>query len=51
VHREGKGGPKECRIQAAPFVDDLEDYDAGLYLELLERAMEEVSITDKLGRG
>ncbi len=42
VHREGKRGPKELRIQAAPFLDDLEDYDAKLYLELLERAIEEV---------
>lgn len=42
VHREGKRGPKECRVQAAPFLDDLEDYDAKLYLDLLERAIEEV---------
>jgi DNA polymerase elongation subunit (family B) len=42
VHREGKRGPKECRVQAAPFLDDLEDYDTKLYLELLERAIEEV---------
>jgi len=42
VHRQGKRGPKECRIQAAPFLDSLEDYDAKLYLELLERAIEEV---------
>jgi DNA polymerase-2 len=44
VHREPKGGPKECRIQAAPFLDNLEDYDASHYLELLERAMEEVML-------
>ncbi|MEJ2070851.1 MAG: DNA polymerase domain-containing protein, partial [Syntrophobacterales bacterium] len=41
VHRE-KHGPKELRIQAAPFLDGLETYDTGIYLELLERAMEEV---------
>jgi hypothetical protein len=42
VHREGKRGPKECRIQAAPFIETLDDYDTRLYLELLERAVEEV---------
>jgi DNA polymerase-2 len=42
VHREPKRGPKELRVQAAPFVEILEDYDVELYLELLERAMEEV---------
>ena len=42
VHRERKGGPKECRVVAAPFLSTLDDYDAGLYLELLERAIEEV---------
>lgn len=42
VHREAKGGPRECRIQAAPFLETLDDYDAGHYLELLERAIEEV---------
>jgi DNA polymerase elongation subunit (family B) len=42
VHAEKKGGPKECRIQAAPFLETLDDYDAGHYLELLERAIEEV---------
>jgi len=42
VHRESKRGPKECRIQAAPFLEALDDYDTGLYLELLERALEEV---------
>jgi DNA polymerase elongation subunit (family B) len=42
VHAEPKGGPKETRIQAAPFLDTLDDYDVGFYLELLERAIEEV---------
>ena len=42
VHREAKGGPKECRVAAAPFLETLDDYDAGYYLELLERALEEV---------
>jgi DNA polymerase II len=42
VHREGRGGPKDCRVQAAPFLDGLETYDAAIYLELLERAIEEV---------
>jgi DNA polymerase-2 len=42
VHRESKRGPKECRVTAAPFLETLDDYDAGLYLELLERAIEEV---------
>ena len=41
VHRE-KRGPKELRVQAAPFLDSLETYDTGIYLELLERALEEV---------
>jgi DNA polymerase-2 len=44
VHREKKGGPKECRIAAAPFLETLEDYDAGHYLELLERAIQEVML-------
>jgi DNA polymerase-2 len=44
VHAEKKGGPKECRVQAAPFVDTLDDYDAGLYLDLLERAVGEVRL-------
>jgi DNA polymerase-2 len=44
VHRERKGGPKECRIAAAPFLETLEDYDAGHYLELLERAIQEVML-------
>jgi DNA polymerase-2 len=44
VHRERKGGPKECRIAAAPFLESLDDYDAGHYLELLERALEEVML-------
>jgi DNA polymerase elongation subunit (family B) len=42
VHREGKKGPKECRVQAAPFIETLDGYDTKLYLELLERAVEEV---------
>jgi DNA polymerase elongation subunit (family B) len=44
VHREKKGGPKECRIAAAPFLETLDDYDAGHYLELLEWAFEEVML-------
>lgn len=42
VHREPKRSPKDLRVQAAPFVESLEDYDVELYLELLERAVEEV---------
>jgi DNA polymerase elongation subunit (family B) len=42
VHAEQKGGPRECRVRAAPFLDTLDDYDAAHYLELLERAVEEV---------
>jgi len=42
VHREGRRGPKECRVQAAPFLEGLETYDAQIYLELLERAIDEV---------
>jgi DNA polymerase-2 len=41
IHRE-KRGPKESRVQAAPFLDNLEDYDLEAYLELLNRALEEV---------
>jgi len=41
VHRERRG-PRECRVQAAPFLDDLEAYDTRTYLELLDRAVEEV---------
>jgi DNA polymerase-2 len=44
VHREGKRGPKEGRIQAAPFIETLDGYDTQLYLELLERAVEEVML-------
>jgi DNA polymerase elongation subunit (family B) len=44
VHREGKGGPKESRIQAAPFLAALDGYDPKLYLDLLERAVEEVML-------
>jgi DNA polymerase-2 len=35
-------GPKETRVRAAPFLDTLDGYDTGHYLELLDRAMEEV---------
>jgi DNA polymerase-2 len=41
VHREHRG-PKELRVQAAPFLEGLEDYDTAIYLELLERAVVEV---------
>ena len=44
VHREGKRGPKECRVQAAPFLETLEGYDTKIYLDLLERAVEEVML-------
>jgi DNA polymerase elongation subunit (family B) len=44
VHAEKKGGPKETRIQAAPFLETLDDYDVGHYLELLKRAVEEVML-------
>jgi DNA polymerase-2 len=44
VHAEKKGGPKEIRIQAAPFLDTLDDYDVGFYLNLLERAVEEIML-------
>jgi len=44
VHREGKKGSKECRVQAAPFLETLDGYDTSLYLELLERAVEEVMV-------
>jgi len=42
VHREGKNGAPECRIRAAPFLEDLEDYDTRFYLNLLERAFAEI---------
>ncbi|MGC2434762.1 MAG: DNA polymerase domain-containing protein, partial [Desulfobaccales bacterium] len=42
VHAEKRGGPQECRIQAAPFLETLDGYDAQHYLELLERAIEEI---------
>jgi DNA polymerase II len=35
-------GPKEARVRAAPFLDALDGYDAGLYLELLDQAIDEV---------
>jgi DNA polymerase elongation subunit (family B) len=41
VHRERRG-PKDCRVKAAPFLEDLEGYDTAVYLELLERAVAEV---------
>jgi DNA polymerase-2 len=41
VHRERRG-PKELRVQAAPFLEGLEGYDTATYLELLERAVVEV---------
>jgi len=41
VHRERRG-PKECRVQAAPFLEGLEGYDTETYLEILERAVTEV---------
>ena len=44
VHREGRRGPKECRVAAAPFLETLEDYDTTFYLELLERALAEVML-------
>jgi DNA polymerase elongation subunit (family B) len=44
VHREGKKGPKECRVAAAPFLETLDGYDTKLYLELLERAVDEVML-------
>jgi DNA polymerase-2 len=44
VHREGKRGPKESRIQAAPFLATLDGYDPKLYLDLLERAIAEVML-------
>jgi len=44
VHREGKRGPKECRVAAAPFLDTLDGYDTKLYLDLLARAVAEVML-------
>ena len=41
VHLERRG-PKETRVQAAPFLDTLAPYDAEIYLELLNRAIDEV---------
>jgi DNA polymerase-2 len=35
-------GPKETRVQAAPFLETLDRYDTGHYLELLDRALDEV---------
>jgi DNA polymerase-2 len=47
VHQEGKRGPKECRVQAAPFLEALDGYDTKLYLDLLERAVTEVLVALK----
>ena len=44
VHREGKRGPKECRVAAAPFLESMDGYDTKFYLDLLERAVEEVML-------
>ena len=44
VHREGKRGPKECRVAAASFLETLDGYDIKLYLKLLKRAVEEVML-------
>ena len=44
VHQEGKRGPKECRIQAAPFLEALDGYDTKFYLDLLDRAVAEVMV-------
>ena len=44
VHQEGKRGPKECRVQAAPFLEALDGYDTKLYLDLLDRAVAEVMV-------
>ena len=43
VHREGKRGPKDA-ASAAPFIETLDGYDTKIYLELLERALEEVML-------
>ena len=40
----GQTRPQECRVQAAPFLEALDGYDTKLYLELLERAVEEVML-------
>ena len=42
VHRETRRGPKELRVQAAPFLEGLEGYDTATYLELLDRAVTEI---------
>ncbi len=44
VHQEGKRGPKDCRVQAAPFLEALTGYDTKLYLDLLDRAVAEVMV-------
>jgi DNA polymerase elongation subunit (family B) len=50
VHRQ-KRGPKETQVLAAPFLHNLETYDTGIYLDLLERAIEEVMQGVFGGRG
>jgi DNA polymerase II len=47
VHLEGKRGPKETRVQAAPFLAALDGYDTKFYLDLLERAVAEVMLPVK----
>jgi DNA polymerase elongation subunit (family B) len=42
VHREGKRGPKDCRVQAAPFLEGMDGYAVEVYLELLDPAVAEV---------
>jgi DNA polymerase II len=44
VHREGRRGPKECRVVAAPFLETLDVYDTKLYIELLDRAIGEIML-------
>ncbi|MEW6386638.1 MAG: DNA polymerase domain-containing protein [Thermodesulfobacteriota bacterium] len=41
VHLD-RAGPKETRVRAVPLLDGSEDYDAPLYLDLLNRAIDEV---------
>jgi DNA polymerase-2 len=49
VHR-ARRGPKECRVQAAPFLTGQDGYDTDIYLELLDRAVTEV-MTGVFGSG
>ncbi|MEW6659837.1 MAG: DNA polymerase domain-containing protein [Thermodesulfobacteriota bacterium] len=37
-------GPKETRVRAAPFLETLDGYDTEYYLELLDRAIDEVML-------